>query len=600
MDDISCLHLFPSPPTVMFEPKEGCCPDCHIPLKVLKTSARRVVTLHIGPFCARQTVLTCEQCHRTYRCQELSNLVAPSCNFGYDVMVYVGKALFLRHRRSGEISTELAAKNVPISPSEVEVLAKKFIVYLAIAHRQCSPKIRQMMHTQGGYIFHLDGTSEGKGPLLMSGLDSLTEIVLGNVKLPSEKKEQVIGFLKEIKQLFGDPIALVHDMSSGILKAVAKVFDHIPDFICHYHFLTDIGKDLFGKEYDIIRKRLRKHGITSKLYYRAKRLKLVIDGNPLLIDTFNRGVQSKNFSDSSVELIPTISAYSLIHWALDGKNQGQGYGFPFDRPHVVFAQRLYLLYSQLEQFKSIYLRDQWRDNKPLFKLSCDLMDVCSDTVLRRTIIEIESKMKIFDELRDAMRIAPKSGSKGLNSDNMNTSIDTIEKSVQNFRQRLMANPHYSTCKDYQKMIAQIDKYWEKLFADPIIVDTPAGKDSVQPQRTNNLMERFFRDFRRQYRRKTGNNSMSKILQAMLADTPLVKNLQNQRYMELLLDGKATLEELFANIDTQTVRKQLLDAQKNPEKIPTKIKKIIAMPEFPQNITNIFHRGAPTSKSNRIL
>lgn len=209
-------------------------------------------------------------------------------------------------------------------------------------------------------------------------------------------------------------------------------------------------------------------------------------------------------------------------------------------------------------------------------------------------------MKIFDELRDAMRIAPRSGSKGLNSDNMNTSIDTIEKSVHNFRQRLMADPHYSTCKDYQKMIAQIDKYWEKLFADPIIVDTPAGKVSVQPQRTNNLMERFFRDFRRQYRRKTGNNSMSKILQAMLADTPLVKNLQNQRYMKLLLDGKATLEELFANIDTQTVRKQLLDAQKNPEKIPTKIKKIIAMPEFPQNITNIFHRGAPTSKSNRIL
>jgi len=600
MDDISCLHLFPSPPTVMFEPKEDYCPDCHIPLKVLKSSARQVVTLHIGPFCARQTVLTCEQCHRTYSSQELSNLVPPSCNFGYDIMVYVGKAFFLRHRRSCEISAELAVKNVRISPSEVEVLAKKFIVYLAIAHRQCSSKIKQVMHTQGGYIFHLDGTYEGKGPLLMSGLDSLTGIVLGNVKLSSEKKEQVIGFLKEIKQLFGDPIALVHDMSSGIVGAVAKVFNNIPDFICHYHFLRDIGKDLFGEEYDIIRKRLRKHGITSKLYYRAKRLKLVINDKPLLIDTFDSGVQSENFSDLSVELIPTISTYSLIHWALDGKNQGQGYGFPFDRPHVVFVQRLFMVYSQLEEFKSIYLRDQWRDNKPLFKLSCDLMDVCSDTVLRRIVIEIESKMKIFDELRDAMRIAPRSGSEGLNSDSMNTNIDTIEKSVQNFRQRLMANPAYSICKDYQKMTAQIDKYWNKLFADPIIVDTPDGKVLVQPQRTNNIMERFFRDFRRQYRRRTGNNSMSKTLQAMLADTPLVKNLENAQYMELLLDGKATLEELFANIDAGTVRKQLLDAQKNPEKIPAKIKKIIAMPEFPQIINNIFHSGTPASKSNRIL
>jgi len=389
-------------------------------------------------------------------------------------------------------------------------------------------------------------------------------------------------------------------MSSGIVGAVAKVFNNIPDFICHYHFLRDIGKDLFGEEYDIIRKRLRKHGITSKLYYRAKRLKLVINDKPLLIDTFDSGVQSENFSDLSVELIPTISTYSLIHWALDGKNQGQGYGFPFDRPHVVFVQRLFMVYSQLEEFKSIYLRDQWRDNKPLFKLSCDLMDVCSDTVLRRIVIEIESKMKIFDELRDAMRIAPRSGSEGLNSDSMNTNIDTIEKSVQNFRQRLMANPAYSICKDYQKMTAQIDKYWNKLFADPIIVDTPDGKVLVQPQRTNNIMERFFRDFRRQYRRRTGNNSMSKTLQAMLADTPLVKNLENAQYMELLLDGKATLEELFANIDAGTVRKQLLDAQKNPEKIPAKIKKIIAMPEFPQIINNIFHSGTPASKSNRIL
>ena len=57
----------------------------------------------------------------------------------------------------------------------------------------------------------------------MSGLDSLTEIVLGNVKLPSEKADKIIPFLKDIKQLFGDPIALVHDMGSGILKAVAKV-----------------------------------------------------------------------------------------------------------------------------------------------------------------------------------------------------------------------------------------------------------------------------------------------------------------------------------------------------------------------------------------
>ena len=34
---------------------------------------------------------------------------------------------------------------------------------------------------------------------------------------------------------------------------------------------------------------------------------------------------------------------------------------------------------------------------------------------------------------------------------------------------------------------------------------------------------------------------------MLADTPLVKNPDNPRYMKILLDGKANLEELFAEL-----------------------------------------------------
>jgi hypothetical protein len=45
--------------------------------------------------------------------------------------------------------------------------------------------------------------------------------------------------------------------------------------------------------------------------------------------------------------------YALILWILDGKNQGGGYGFPFDRPHLVFAQRLCSAYAQLQEIKKI-------------------------------------------------------------------------------------------------------------------------------------------------------------------------------------------------------------------------------------------------------
>ena len=78
---------------------------------------------------------------------------------------------------------------------------------------------------------------------------------------------------------------------------------------------------------------------------------------------------------------------------------------------------------------------------------------------------------------------------------------------------------------------------------------------------------------------------------MLADTPLVKNLQNESYVKILLDGKPSLEARFAEIDITLVRKQLNDSRKSLEKIPATIKKIIAKPRFPQIIANLFRTSA---------
>jgi len=552
-----------------------------------------VSTMHLGEFIVIETLLYCTRCDSkiVYVSEELSRLVPPKCKFGYDVLVYVGKALFLDHLNLQEIIDELAAKNIRISPSEISYLGKRFIIYLAIAHRQCAHKIKKSMRAGGGYILHLDSTFENKSPLLMSGLDSITKIVLGNIKLPSENAGQIIPFLRQTEKLFGPPIATVHDMGAGIQNAVNEVFPNKPDFICHFHFLRDTGNDLFGAEYNVIRTRLKKHKITSKLRYRARALKKIIDDNPRLIDELPSGIEGKQLSDSALTLTPVISAYSLIIWALDGKNQGDGYGLPFDRPHLIFAQRLHSLYTQLEKLKYLQLRGKWRDNRPFFKLSNDLKPIMSDAVLQRTMSKIESKIKMFDKLRDAMRIAPRSGSQGLNCDGVDTDVKTIEKKVTDFRASLSSKPRFSKNRDYQKFIAQLDKYWEKLFADPIIVNTPKGLVAIQPQRTNNIMERFFRDFRRGNRRKTGNNSISKMLQTMLADTPLVKNLTNPHYIDLLLDDKSTLQERFAEIDITIVRKELYNAQMPPGKIPASIKKIIIKPGFPKLITNLFLKYA---------
>ena len=154
--------------------------------------------------------------------------------------------------------------------------------------------------------------------------------------------------------------------------------------------------------------------------------------------------------------------------------------------------------------------------------------------------------------------------------------------------------------DYGKMRSQIDSYWDKLFADPIEVDTPEGTVTFQPQRTNNILERFFRDIKRSHRRKSGTSSMSKKLKAMLADTPLVKNLENEDYLQILLNGHATLEERFSEIDVNDVREAVNQSQEDSERIPTKIQRLIKKPNLPQIITDLFQKAATNVKSNRVL
>lgn len=214
--------LFAHPPVIDFNDPPP--QPVASPLRVLKTNSRKVVTLQIGEFIARQTIWSDPATDQLYPSASLRRLVAPGCNYGYDVLVQVGRALFLDAQPVRQIIAQLAAAHVHLSASAVAELGRRFIILLALAHRQCAGRLKEAMTLQGGYILHLDATYEDKSPLLMTGLDAVMEIVLGNVKLPSEKAAGIVPFLRQLNTSFGPPLALVHDMSKGILSAIQEVF----------------------------------------------------------------------------------------------------------------------------------------------------------------------------------------------------------------------------------------------------------------------------------------------------------------------------------------------------------------------------------------
>ena len=592
--ETSPAALFPQPPVIKFIPEKT---ECHCgaqQLTVLKTRRKTVLSMN-GPFIAHETVRQCHVCSKFFPSEALLRLVQNRCNIGYDVLVFVGRALFQRHRTIQEVRTELVKRNLYLSASEIGFLSRKYIKFLAVGHQQATPRIRHAMKLAGGYIFHFDATHDGDAPVLMTGMDGLSKIVLANVKLPSENSDHIVPFLRKLLIDYGTPRACVHDMGTGICKAVGIVFPGILDFICHFHFLRDIGKDFLEPAYSLLRKRLRHHATHSQLSALVRKTRLSLDEQSY--DTTIQVENIKTFAPQfDKEILPLITTYSFALWALRGKHNGDGYGFPFDRPLLGFAERLLELEQYLPQVLSMSTSANQKGNQHLSKLSQEVSKVTKDSEFRQTVEELRWRCQIFDRLRKAMRIAPVGGGNGLNDDGTLKVMYSIRRAVEKFRCALDNNHKFSDDHLIRKMAKQIDKYGEKLFADPIKVKTPNGTITIYPQRTNNILEQFFRMIRRGHRRKTGNNSMSRTLQTMLADTPLVKNLDNPEYMEILLNGKTNLEELFAeigampSIGSDTMRN-------NPDRILPEFRALINLPNLPEQMIQFLTGFTKEVKSN---
>ena len=90
--------------------------------------------------------------------------------------------------------------------------------------------------------------------------------------------------------------------------------------------------------------------------------------------------------------------------------------------------------------------------------------------------------------------------------------------------------------------------------------------------------------------------MHRALKTMLTDTPLVKNLDNPEYMAILLDGKANLEELFAQMG-QTLFAPELQSQADTGRILPGFRKIINLKALPEHVVRLAAATQQMAQSN---
>ncbi|MCP4878602.1 MAG: hypothetical protein GY896_24380 [Gammaproteobacteria bacterium] len=153
---------------------------------------------------------------------------------------------------------------------------------------------------------------------------------------------------------------------------------------------------------------------------------MAIDGNPNSAQCLHRYLESKTLLEPQTPLMPLVKAYLMICWILEARNESHGFGFPFDRPHLDLYLRLQEAYPDLKE-----LKQQMAADASLLLLA-PLSKTLADKALASTVLRMQEKIRIFDQLREAMRIAQPDSQSGLN-DEGDADIETIRSRVIAFR-----------------------------------------------------------------------------------------------------------------------------------------------------------------------
>lgn len=331
--------------------------------------------------------------------------------------------------------------------------------------------------------------------------------------------------------------------------------------------MRSVGKDFL--EYETIRLQhiLKQYDVNQRLKGLLKNCKEKIDANPMLSRYLE--YDEAGYRSSFQKFPGIVKTYCKIQWILAYKQELNGYGAPFDRSEFVYLQRMRKTYESLKEHSF--------DVEELSELKFFLASILEDSDLKRHMKAVEKKIEDFDHLRFIMKIAPTYGGKGLNDDGEECDMTLMEELLKAFidSDTIKNNPD----KAYKKLRNQFLKYWKMLFSKPVEAHLPNGATvQMYPQRTTNLMERIFREFQRCEYKRTGMGTLGRTAQAMVAETPMMKNLDCPEFMNMILNGQPILATRFAQLDIKRVQEEMAKAE-NKEKLPKGLKKLLTIPLF---------------------
>jgi hypothetical protein len=534
-------------PCIDFVAEAEHCPLCGEAVQAQKSKRRRVVTLAAGAFVAREVRKRCssDSTHPVLVSEKLSGLVPPRQGYGYDLIVQVGLARYLRNLQREEIRAELLAEQgIVVSDGSISNLCDRFLRLLEGLHRRRAPALRAAMN--GGYPLHIDATSEhGKGGVFLC-LDGRRGWVLHAVKIASENAEELRPCIDETIRRFGDPIAVVRDLSTAEAGAVEGLRKKgIPDLLCHYHFLGAIGKKLFDDSYTVLRTLLRQSKVRTQLHDLLRELRQHTTAE-VYAGKYGQGRLREDL-------------LALLYWLLEGEGR-KDLPYPFSLPHLDFYRRCREATQRAERWLPLPRSHvERRALKQLVKVLAHLDELPR---LAWVIPKLESAWQAFSELRDILRLTdaelPRGDLRYLSTREFpeleKARLNAIEETTKSYHQQLRkrVTDSHSPSSAEAVILKYLDRYAKQLFGHPATYDDDGTIVSVV-ERTNNVAEHFFGADKQKLRRRLGRANLGRDLEDQPAQAVLASNLLHSDYVRVLCGSLEHLPAAFAELGQETLR-----------------------------------------------
>jgi len=530
---------------------------------------REVVTLVGGSATIVEEYFVCPRCNdvetgkRVIHHSELLRCILPhNSKYGYDVEIEAGHLQYADNRQMSEIKSIFEdTYGISIPQSQIHELGIRFLKHMTVNHYLSAPLLGKLF--ENGCVYHVDATCEAGRGMELTIKEGWTGIVLGAWKIPTENEEVIKRHLRSVVETFGAPVAFVSDLGNGMMAAIAGVIEEMHlksrQLVCHMHFLKAVGKSILEGVFQSLKSQFRQNKTLANLNRFVKETGNIIKPEAAAMRDFLARWEKSGAQISIPGYLESVAILrALAQWVILFGTQCGGVGFPFALSHTKLFDRCSAALASL-----LALSEKSCLHEHSFKLAARLNKILQGVVenpeIQKTAQSLKAMEAVFAELRAVLRLEKTDVYKHDKDKECPDEFEVVAKLKDEsssfcgiLRKRLETGSVIGAQADATRIvISYFEQYERYLFNHFALTYDAAGNIVIKLiERSNNIMEKSYRDHKHKIRRRTGAKNLGFVFEHLFPAASMMVNFDNPVYRQTVLDDKTRgdLTDIFSSLD----------------------------------------------------